>query len=125
MATKLPQSPHNVLEEIVADADLDVLGREDFCSRNQALRDELAASGVSTIDLVWYGTQLQFMQAHHYFTPTAHVLRDTQKAENIVAMQDRIAATRESIATMQKHLQQQQRAEPHKTTQHIFLPPLR
>ena len=87
MATKLPQSPKNRLEEIIADADLDVLGRKDFRSRNQALRDELAVSGVSTIDLVWYGTQLQFMQKHHYFTEAAREhSREPKSNSNIATM---------------------------------------
>ena len=86
MATKLPQCPKNGLEQIIADADLDVLGRKDFRSRNQALRYELAASGVPTIDLVWYGTQLQFMQKHHYFTVAARDMRGEQKERNIVEM---------------------------------------
>src|SRR5436309_16127441 len=43
MATKLPQAPHTLLEQIVADADLDVLGRPDFVTRNQDLHTELAA----------------------------------------------------------------------------------
>src|SRR5262249_11139094 len=37
MATKLPQSPRTLLEQLLADADLDALGRTDFMSRNQAL----------------------------------------------------------------------------------------
>jgi uncharacterized protein len=45
MATRLPQSPHTLLEEILADADLDVLGRDDFFSRGQALRAEREALG--------------------------------------------------------------------------------
>ncbi len=30
MATKIPQTPHNLLEKIICDADLDYLGRDDF-----------------------------------------------------------------------------------------------
>ena len=32
MATRLPQSPHGLLQEILADADLDVLGSAVFSS---------------------------------------------------------------------------------------------
>ncbi len=83
MATKLPQSPHTRLEEIIADADLDVLGRDDFMARNQALRDELAAYGCPTTDEGWYSYQLQFLQAHRYFTSAAKSLRDAQKKRNL------------------------------------------
>jgi uncharacterized protein len=87
-ATKLPQTPKTHLEEIVADADLDVLGREDFLARNLALRDELAAVGVSTIDTAWYGSQVQFMQQHRYFTAAAREMREAQKQQNIADLID-------------------------------------
>lgn len=93
-ATKLPQSPQNHLEEIIADADLDVLGRTDFLARNQALRDELAAAGVATIDIAWYGSQVQFMQQHRYFTATARDMRNTQKQRNIADLLDMLRQQR-------------------------------
>ena len=83
MATKLPQSPHTRLEEIIADADLDILGRDDFMPRNQALRDELAAYGCPTTDEGWYRYQLQFLQVHRYFTAAAKSLRAAQKQRNV------------------------------------------
>ena len=86
MATKLPQSPHTLLEEIMADADLDVLGRDDFLKRSQDLRAELAALGISSSDQAWYRSQLKFIKAHNYFTPAAHVLRDEKKRKNIAAL---------------------------------------
>jgi hypothetical protein len=38
MVTRLPQTPNSLLEEIIADADLDSLGRADFQVRYEALR---------------------------------------------------------------------------------------
>ncbi len=83
MATQLPQSPRTPLEEILADADLDVLGREDFCARNKDLQDELAASGIQLSDERWYSSQLQTLQNHHYWTAAARSLREAGKRENI------------------------------------------
>jgi uncharacterized protein len=83
LATQLPQTPHNRLEQIVADADLDVLGRDDFFSRNLALRAESARSGVTTSDAVWYTQQLQLMQIHRYFTKSAIRERSCTKQCNI------------------------------------------
>jgi uncharacterized protein len=93
MATRLPQTTHNHLEEIVADADLDVLGREDFLPRNQALRDELLAVGTVYDDVQWYSSQLKFIQNHHYFTASAHKLRDARKAENIAILGELLVHT--------------------------------
>jgi uncharacterized protein len=94
MATKLPQSPHNLLEELLADADLDALGREDFVSRNQALRDELAAHGVTFTDEVWYHDQIRFLQDHHYWTAAAKALRLAGKEQNLALMETRLKESR-------------------------------
>jgi CheY-like chemotaxis protein/class 3 adenylate cyclase/predicted metal-dependent HD superfamily phosphohydrolase len=83
MATQLPQSPRTPLEEILADADLDVLGREDFWQRNQCLREELAASGTPLDDERWIGSQLQVLSRHHYWSAAARALRDAGKQRNI------------------------------------------
>ena len=40
MATKLPQQPHNLAEEIVCDADLFHFGTDSFCKRTKLLLDE-------------------------------------------------------------------------------------
>jgi len=86
LATKLPQTPHTLLEEILADADLDVLGREDFFARSAALRAETEALGQPTTDAGWNQGQQAFLQNHRYFTPSAHRLRDPQKAQNVLKL---------------------------------------
>jgi uncharacterized protein len=91
LATQLPQSPQTSLEEILADADLDVLGRQDFQTRNEALRAEMAASGVNLSDEQWIRTQLRVLQDHHYFTEAARDLRGEGKRKNIRAMEERLA----------------------------------
>lgn len=93
MATRLPQSPRTLLEEILADSDLDVLGREDFWFWNQALRAELAASDTPFSDEGWYSSQLKFLQSHRYFTAAARTLRAEGKQKNIEAMKDLLAQT--------------------------------
>jgi hypothetical protein len=92
MATKLPQSPTSLLEEIMADADLDVLGREDFLIRNTKLREELAVTGKPVTDEHWYRAQIGFMKRHRYFTQAAVRLRRTKKKENIEVLASKLAA---------------------------------
>jgi predicted metal-dependent HD superfamily phosphohydrolase len=79
------------MEEILADADLDVLGRQDFQTRNEALRAEMAASGINLSDEQWIRTQLRVLQDHHYFTEAARDLRGEGKRKNIRAMEERLA----------------------------------
>ncbi len=91
-ATRLPQSPHNLLEEILVDADLDVLGRTDFLASSLALRAELAVFEAPLTDKAWYTIQVDFLSSHHYFTAVARQLRDAQKAQNIETMKELLAA---------------------------------
>lgn len=91
MATRVPQTPHNMLEEIMADADLDVLGREvDFWSRNQDLRSELASYGEVLTDAEWNSRQLNFLLYHDYFTTTAQTLRNAGKQKHIAQLRQRL-----------------------------------
>src|SRR5215217_376820 len=46
MATRIPQTPHNLLEQIICDADLDYLGRDDFFTIGNKLFDELSIYGI-------------------------------------------------------------------------------
>lgn len=86
LATRVPQFPQSWMAEILADADLDNLGREDFFPRTQSLRTELAAQGKNFTDLEWYQREIKFLREHRYFTGAARSLRDAQKQKNIEAL---------------------------------------
>lgn len=90
MATKLPQSPKNLLEEIICDADLDSLGRWDFFIRSEDLYKELNSHGKVIEENVWSLTQLDFLMGHEYFTDTANRLRNIGKEKNIKTLQTHI-----------------------------------
>jgi len=96
MATRLPQSPRTILEKILADADLDLLGRADFFERNAALRAELAAFGAAPNDYEWHLSQLQFARHHDYQTPAALALRQAGKEANIAALERLVEAAQPS-----------------------------
>ncbi len=85
-ATVVPQQPTTLLEEILADADLDVLGRDDFWPRNVKLRQETAFFGKAFTDADWYAGQLMFVEAHTYFTATARALRDAGQRQSVALL---------------------------------------
>lgn len=82
MATKIPQSPKNKLEEIIADADLDYLGRDDFWEIGMELYKELKENGILNDKKEWNLLQLTFLSGHHYFTTTAKKIREKKKNEH-------------------------------------------
>jgi predicted metal-dependent HD superfamily phosphohydrolase len=90
MATKLPQTPHNHLEEILADADLDYLGRDDFFTIGNQLYDELAMFGIITNEDDWNRLQIKFFESHHYFTPTSIRLRQQKKQEHLAIIKSKL-----------------------------------
>ncbi|MBI4946192.1 MAG: hypothetical protein HY840_07300 [Bacteroidetes bacterium] len=83
MATKIPQSPKNILEEILVDADLDYLGRTDFSSIGKTLFDELNANGTPLDEKQWSRMQIKFLGEHTYFTKTARKLREPEKQKQL------------------------------------------
>lgn len=83
MATRIPQTPHCHLEEILADADLDYLGRDDFFSISNKLYEEFLASGVVQDLKEWNEIQVRFFESHKYFTQTSRKFREKRKAHNL------------------------------------------
>lgn len=83
MATRLPQSPQNHLEEILADADLDYLGRDDFSFIANQLFLENSFFGTAGDMNEWNRKQVDFMEKHQYFTKTANNLRQAKKDANL------------------------------------------
>ena len=90
LATRLPQSPRTLLERILADADLDVLGREDFFPRNAALLQESIHLGRPFTQEEWNRQQLNFLRQHTYFTAAARALRDAGKQQHIAQLEQEL-----------------------------------
>jgi len=83
MATRIPQTPHNLLEQIICDADLDYLGRDDFFKIGNYLFAELHVYGMINSEDEWNRMQVGFLTKHHYFTGTAIKLRKAKKDEHL------------------------------------------
>ena len=83
MATKFPHNPKNHLEEIICDADLDYLGRDDYFKISNHLYDELKMKGALKNEKEWYQLQENFLNAHTYFTKSAERLRKAKKQEHL------------------------------------------
>ncbi len=90
-ASNIEIKPCNLAEEIICDADLDYLGREDYWRVSDLLRQEWSNLGHAMYsDLEWYMLQLDFLTRHHFFTNTAQSMRNEQKILNISRIQDRL-----------------------------------
>lgn len=87
MATRIPQTPHNLLEQIIADADLDYLGRPDFFDIGEELYVELKHMGIVNNAAEWNRFQIQFLEKHRCFTNFSQKLRKETKKEHIRLLQ--------------------------------------
>ena len=68
-ATKMPQSPNTLLEQIICDADLFHLGTDQFKERGKLLRAELNGFSKQEISKKqWRKMNISFLQNHKYFT---------------------------------------------------------
>jgi len=83
MATKIPQSPKNQLEEIICDADLDYLGRDDFELISNNLYKEFLDFGFVNDHQDWMQKQIRFFETHHYFTKSSQQLRQPKKMDHL------------------------------------------
>ncbi|MEN9303432.1 MAG: hypothetical protein RL264_1861 [Bacteroidota bacterium] len=88
--TSIPHRPINKLQEIICDADLDYLGREDFEEIADRLRVELRKMGKINSDRVWDEMQVEFLKMHQYFTKTAIESRQKMKMEHLKVVEERL-----------------------------------
>ena len=84
LATRMPQQPNGLLEQIICDADLFHLGTGDFVEKNKQLRQEYnAAHKVDISKEEWRAKTIKLLQTHHYHTDYCSILLDAKKAENL------------------------------------------
>lgn len=104
MATRIPQSPTTLIEQILADADLDTLGSEHFWKQSAKLRAENEAFDGPISDVQWYKTQVAFIENHRYWTASARALREARKQEHL-------AQLRKLLEHAQRHALEAKRKE--------------
>ena len=86
MVTKIPQLPKNKVEEILADADLEYLGTEEFDGKSEALFKELQFVRPAFTEAEWYQAQISFITNHHYFTRFCQENKEPVKREHLLKL---------------------------------------
>ena len=89
MATKLPQQPQNHLECILADADLEYLGTDQFETISDDLYAELKYFKPEMTLKQWYDMQISFISKHSYHTGFCRKYREPFKLENLKTVQEK------------------------------------
>lgn len=92
MATKPPQNPKTLLEEIVCDADTYHLGTKDFKETNRRVKKEFEANCGSIDKLQWMRGVVRFMENHQYYTAYCRNLLGARKNENLIKLKSKLEA---------------------------------
>lgn len=101
LATKMPQSPEGLLEQIVCDADLYHLGSNSFKERNKLMRKEAEAFCDRALDKdEWRLKTITLFKAHHYHTAYCQNLLNAKKAENLAELEHKAVAAQQETAVV-------------------------
>ncbi len=83
MATKIPQNPKTKLEFIIADADLEYLGTDQFDKVGRTLYEEMKIYVNLEGERQWNIIQMNFLKSHHYFTDFCKKNREDAKQKHL------------------------------------------
>jgi HD superfamily phosphodiesterase len=86
-ATKIPQRPVGLIQQILADADLSHLGEKSYWMRTARVRQEFIVSKNQLMtEEEWIDFELTFMLGHQYHTDVAKELFDKRKYKHIIQL---------------------------------------
>lgn len=92
MATHIPQKPTNILEQIIADADLEYLGTDHFEEFSKKLFNELCHYNPHLTKRKWDEIQVSFLSKHSYHTNYCKIYKEPVKRQNLEMVKERLLA---------------------------------
>lgn len=120
LATKMPQHPVSLLEQIVCDADLFHLGGDNFKERNKLMRKEVEAYFDKDIDKNdWRIKTIALFENHHYHTEYCQDLLTAKKLLNLQELKDKAQKELEKAEGMQGHEGGTHHAKQEKKEKHL------
>ncbi|NLR91613.1 Pycsar system effector family protein [Flammeovirga agarivorans] len=93
MATQLPQTPRNLMEQVMCDSDLAHLGKDNFFKYSEDLRNEIISSmkmPKKLTKLQWHLMNIRFLSEHRYFTNYAREVLNPKKQEYLNSIQEEV-----------------------------------
>lgn len=83
-ATRIPQKPVNLQQQIICDADLFHLGSNEFWEKSKSLRQELNDTGAKHMSKEeWAVSNIKFLETHTYFTAYCKERLEPVKQEHV------------------------------------------
>ncbi len=95
LSTKVPQTPADILEQVICDADMVHLGRKRFFRKNELIRMEMERrDGRPMTEVEWLTICSNFVSSHRFHTRYAHGEYQARKMKNLLALQDMLREAR-------------------------------
>lgn len=99
LATRMPQNPKDILEQIICDADLYHLGTPIFNERNKLMQQEAErVNGLKINKSIWLSSTIDLFEQHHYHTAYAREKLEKGKKSNL----DSLLARRDKASKANK-----------------------
>ncbi len=93
LATTVPQKPRNFLEQVVCDADMIFIGREEFFHKNDLLKSEMERRTGTVIEpTAWLKRSLAFLEAQGYHTEYCRSRLSKGLKQNVETLRRQLAA---------------------------------
>jgi predicted metal-dependent HD superfamily phosphohydrolase len=91
-ATKVPQKPVTLLEQVVCDSDILHIGQDDALLKSALLRQEMEArTGEKFTDEAWLKKNIDFMSCCKFHTPYAHEKYGERRLQNVEELKSRLS----------------------------------
>jgi predicted metal-dependent HD superfamily phosphohydrolase len=117
MATKMPQNPAGLLQQIICDADLFHLGTDDFIDKSKQLQKEFEAVKHVDIDKKqWRQKNIEMLESHKYFTDYARLMNGDKQEKNLRKLKERqdeaeTVNKKETVKSEQKEVTKEEKVE--------------
>ncbi len=125
MATRMPQQPTNLVEEILCDADLFHLGSDEFFEKNKLMRKEYQLRCDADMDKdTWRAKTITLLTKHYYHTDYAKRLLDEGKKDNLAKLKekqkDKQPETEQKVSNEEKDKKKNKSDRPDRGVETMF-----
>ncbi len=101
-ATKMPQSPKNLMEQIICDADLFHLGTDDFFKSDKLLYKEILLLHQPELTKAeWRQKSVTFLKNHQYHTDYCRLLLDDGQQNNLREIEKKVLKDEKKLTESQ------------------------
>lgn len=90
-ATRMPQKPKNLVEQVLCDADIAHLAGDSFLESTERVRSEIEHHlGRKLTEIEWLTMNTNFVEGHRYHTDCARAKYSRGQAANLKALRERL-----------------------------------